>query len=300
MKQVLKQIAYSPLLQWLCRVLLRISLKGLSFKSDSRNRVVYQELIRACIRILRNASDQDNHDIVLISGERGALLFIKERLGSQPIVFDVGANQGQYSNLVLSIMPGASVYSFEPSSSTFAILLKNIGQHENVHLFNYGLGNTAGRTILYSDIVGSGLASVYPRNLEHFGKRLERKEEVVLTTLDEFCFEHSISAIDFLKLDVEGNEYDVLLGAKRMIDSASIACIQFEFGGCNIDSRTYFQNFFYLLNPKYHLFRLLPSALLPVQSYREEEEVFMTTNYLALLRKRFDGCNQQLRFEMRV
>ena len=50
--------------------------------------------------------------------------------------------------------------------------------------------------------------------------------------------------IDLLKLDVEGNE---LLALKGLSDSIEyIKIIQFEFGGSNIDSRTYFQDFYYL------------------------------------------------------
>ena len=88
-----------------------------------------------------------------------------------------------------------------------------------------------------------------------------------------------------LKLDVEGHELKVLNGAHSLINSNSIDFIQFEFGGCNIDSRTYFQDFFYLLNPYYEIYRLVKDGIVLIEHYEERHEVFVTTNYLAISRK---------------
>jgi hypothetical protein len=82
-------------------------------------------------------------------------------------------------------------------------------------------------------------------------------------------------------MDVEGNELNILNGAKRMIENDSIDFIQFEFGGCNIDSRTFFQDFFYLLKERYRIYRILKNGLYPIDSYSEKYEIFITTNYLA-------------------
>ena len=67
-----------------------------------------------------------------------------------------------------------------------------------------------------------------------------------------------------------------------MLESRAIAIIQFEFGNCNIASRTYFQDFYYLLEPNYRIYRILGHGLRPVRGYRESQEVFLTTNYLAV------------------
>src|SRR5205823_468681 len=92
---------------------------------------------------------------------------------------------------------------------------------------------------------------------------------------------------DFLKLDTEGHELSVLRGAEEMIGAGAIGSLQFEFGGCNIDSRTYFQDFFYLLDGRYFVYRILSRGLARVRRYTEMDEVFTTTNYVALSRARF-------------
>jgi len=66
-----------------------------------------------------------------------------------------------------------------------------------------------------------------------------------------------------------------------MLHSGSIDFIQFEFGGCNIDSRTYFQDFYYLLKDNYKIYRIVKDGIYPINQYREMYEAFITTNYLA-------------------
>jgi hypothetical protein len=85
-----------------------------------------------------------------------------------------------------------------------------------------------------------------------------------------------------LKLDIEGHELKALNGATQMINSKKIDVIQFEFGGCNIDSRTYFQYFFYLLKDNYYIYRILKDGLFEMPTYKKTYEIFITINYLAV------------------
>jgi hypothetical protein len=82
-------------------------------------------------------------------------------------------------------------------------------------------------------------------------------------------------------MDVEGNELKVLNGSKGMLNEGKIDFIQFEFGGCNIDSRTYFQDFFYLLKERYRIYRIIGDGLYEIRQYREQFEIFTTTNFFA-------------------
>lgn len=201
------------------------------------------------------------------------------------LVFDVGANLGGWALAVLARLEGrARLFCFEPSPSTFAALRQNAGRRANVELLDFGLGDREGSVELLSDATFSGLASVYRRRLDHVGVSLDRSEPVRLRRLDDFCREREIDHIDFLKLDVGGHELKVLEGAGSLLEGAAIDYIQFEFGGCNIDSRTYFQDFFYALHPRYRLHRMLRDGLVPIEHYRETQEIFVTTNFLAISR----------------
>jgi len=113
---------------------------------------------------------------------------------------------------------------------------------------------------------------------------MELTEKVQIQTLDDFCAEKGIEHIHYLKMDVEGHELSVLQGGREMLAKGAIDWIQFEFGGCNIDSRTYLRDFFELLTPYYDIYRLLRNGFRPIRRYHETYEIFTTTNFIAIRR----------------
>jgi FkbM family methyltransferase len=196
------------------------------------------------------------------------------------LVIDVGANRGAWTREALTAFPKCHVHAFEPSKSAFRALSSSLGSEPRVSLWNAGLGATEGTATLYADKEASELASFTRRRLDHFGIDFDIEEQVRVTTLPSWLAESGATRIDVLKLDTEGHELEILESAATVLDR--IAVIQFEFGGCNIDTRTFLQDFWYLLTSVgYRLYRLGPSGLTPVEHYRETDEVFVTTNYFA-------------------
>ena len=156
---------------------------------------------------------------------------------------------------------------------------------ENIRLNNFGMSDAAGEMTLFSDREKSGLASLYQRQLDYFGIDFSKKETVILSTIDNYCNENKIDRIDLLKLDVEGHELKILKGASQMLAKNKISNIQVEFGGCNLDSRTYFRDFWNLLHEKFHIFYILRDSLLEIERYQETLEIFTTTNFFFHLRQ---------------
>lgn len=219
------------------------------------------------------------------TGELFALQYVSKKLEKEQslVLFDVGANVGTYSKLLFDVFGRkAKIYSFEPSEKTYELFLETTKNIDTVIPNNFGFSDKEYCESLFTNVAGSGLASVYKRRLDHFEIVLDEVEEIRLSTVDTYCAENGISRIHFLKLDVEGHEVNVLNGAGKMIDNKRIDFIQFEFGGCNIDSRTYFQDFFYLLKNNYIIYRILKDGLHEIVSYKETDEIFITTNYLAV------------------
>ncbi|GAB3693541.1 FkbM family methyltransferase [Spirosoma flavus] len=217
------------------------------------------------------------------SGEARVIDYIYKKLSKQECVtiFDVGANVGEYVILLERHFESASIYCFEPSINTYSKLLTNTKEFDNIKYYNFGFGSHSEKVTLFSEKNESALASLYNRKLDHFNIEMSYCEEVDLRTVDEFCQDNFIDHIHFIKIDVEGHEIQVLQGAKQMIDAGKIDFIQFEFGGCNIDSKTYFQDFFYQLKDKYTIYRIVQNGLHKIDAYREDYELFLTTNFLA-------------------
>jgi len=205
-----------------------------------------------------------------------AIGFIQSQPSDEIVVLDIGANVGNYSKAILDLRPNAKIFAFEPSSFARKLLEDNFPNEKRVDIFPFALSSSSGKAVLWSDKAGSGLGSLTKRRLDHFNIN----EEIQLLTLDEWNLNRSVKP-DLIKIDVEGHELDVLMGGEGILKDTKI--VQFEFGGCNIDSRTYFQDFWYFFSSRdFSIYRISPSGPIPIANYDEEDEYFKTTNYLAV------------------
>ncbi|MFN6946601.1 MAG: FkbM family methyltransferase [Cytophagaceae bacterium] len=217
--------------------------------------------------------------------ESGELWIVKNVLKGKinGVIFDIGANEGHYSLSLSNIIGERSkIYCFEPSKKTFEKLKRNVSHIDGIILNNLGFGDKEQKLILYHTSESTGLSSLYGNNpLTEFTE----EEEINLSTITGFCNSNRISEIDFLKVDVEGHEYNVLLGATEMIRERRIKFIQFEMGECNIVSRTFFRDFYELLKDNYIIYRVLPDGIREIKHYKTIHEIFACINYLAVARK---------------
>jgi hypothetical protein len=102
-----------------------------------------------------------------------------------------------------------------------------------------------------------------------------------MITVDSYC-ENKIDRIDFMKIDVEGHEFEVLKGAVNMINDSRVSMIQFEFNEFNIFSKTFFRDYYRILKD-YKLYRIMPqNRLLPMGEYDSSHEIFRYQNILAI------------------
>lgn len=217
------------------------------------------------------------------SGELSVLKLVKKRISQcnkQSVLFDVGANIGNYSKLLNDQFNrhNVKIYAFEPSRGTFDTLKENISLFTKVECMNLGFGNKEEDLELFKSNEGSDLASLYDRGIT------DTIEIVKITTIDTFCKKNQIEKIDFLKIDIEGNEYKCLQGAKDLLSKRKIKFIQFEFGKSNVNARVFFKDIYVLLSEySFIIYRVLKDGLEPIEEYNETLEIFYTTNYLAVL-----------------
>jgi FkbM family methyltransferase len=199
------------------------------------------------------------------------------------LLIDIGGNRGAYSQEFLSRFPDAEIHIFEPSSYNVKLLGTLFSSYPAVNVVGCALSDASGKLVLYSDIPGSGLGSLSKRRLDHFGIDMNEEEEVAVMRFDEYWKSYAPShpVIDYVKIDVEGHELSVLKGFGDFLEKVRL--VQFEFGGCNIHTRTYFQDFWYFFASKnFSLHRIAPRGAVAVTSYREADEFFATTNYIAI------------------
>lgn len=153
---------------------------------------------------------------------RGYDLFydLKQIIPNPSVVMDIGANVGQSAATYLANFPTAKVYSFEPVEATFAEMLKRVGSNHQGRFFpvQIAFGSAPGRVRMNT---GEGTSDMF-----HIAE--DGNEEVDLTTVDAFIAD--IPFVDFIKIDAEGFDLEVLKGAVESLKAKKIGAIQVEAG----------------------------------------------------------------------
>jgi len=206
-------------------------------------------------------------------------------LGSMPsLVLDIGANKGYWTKFLLANCPATVVHAFEPQPVCADEIEEQYRGRSNVIIHRNAVSNVETMQPLFFDFDGSGLASLSHRKLEHLGIDFSKSLNVKTIVLDDFLREQGIVQIDIIKIDVEGYELAVFEGMKNTLaGSKPPKVIQFEFGGCNIDTRTFFRDFYLLFVDRYDIYRQTPFGLTRINTYRETDECFRTTNFFLKL-----------------
>jgi FkbM family methyltransferase len=143
------------------------------------------------------------------------------------VVFDVGANIGQTVLKWNKFFPKATYHCFEPVKGTFDTLKRNTTSLTNVTYHHCALGaETKKETItLFEDS--------RMNTLQESKGDPDRKlgiEEIKIFRVDEICEAHGIKKIDFMKIDTEGFDIEVLKGSQSMLKNFGISFIQVEAG----------------------------------------------------------------------
>ncbi len=249
---------------------------------------VIQKLLEENIRTTQYFMGIGSGHTTQSSGEHAVFRALEKRFEPPYCIFDIGANTGQFLGLAKRTIRAEdyAIHCFEPGTATFQTLSDSAELDDRVKLNRSAIGKSRGEAVLHSDSAQSQLASLTKRNLDHCGIDFNRSEVVSVETIDNYCADNGIDHIHLLKIDIEGHELDALAGAESMLNAKEIDIITFEFGGCNIDTRTYFQDFWYFFERlNLSLFRMTPSGyLFPIRKYKELHEQFRTVNYIAMPR----------------
>ncbi len=209
---------------------------------------------------------------------------LSRRVKDEPgVLFDIGANVGNYSLYLGDLFPSAQIHSFEPNPSSFQQLAINTGGSPNIVIHNLGIGKEISQLALhtYSGHPSSEHATMFKEVMTEQHGSTECIELLVdVTDLDSFCNKNNINKIDFLKIDTEGFELSVLQGATNLINARAIDVIQFEFNEMNIYSRVFLHDFYRLLGG-YSFYRLKAEHLIPLGKYDSKNEIFKFQNIIA-------------------
>lgn len=144
-------------------------------------------------------------------------------------IIDCGASVGHTIAWYHSGYPNANIYAFEPGPSPWAVLcegtnLQGLQYSRQLHLEHRALWSHSGEVEFRCGHPNSGTASVYYAQ----GWPNEEVIKVPCITLDEYADQQGLKHIDILKMDVQGGEREVLIGAQKLLEQKRIGLIVTE------------------------------------------------------------------------
>ena len=148
-------------------------------------------------------------------------------------VLDVGANRGQFAQVISTVLPDVPVYSFEPLPDCFDALVRLSRTYPSIRGFQVAVGDKAGTVTMFRNAYSDSSSLRAMRELHKqqfpFTAKPETEVEVQVVTLDDACRGLALGSRPFLKIDVQGFEEKVILGADAVLAMAVAAVIEVSF-----------------------------------------------------------------------
>jgi FkbM family methyltransferase len=210
----------------------------------------------------------------------GEAWFVRHVLAptSPAMCVDVGANLGDYSRMLLT-ETDAEVIAFEPLVECQPVLDVLAKEHEGrLVVVAEAVGAQAGvMTIHYGDKSALASLSEEVSGIGYVAEVNVRTAPVTVTTLDEHLAD--IPRVDFLKIDTEGFEYEVLTGAQDLLHTRRPRYVQIEMNLHQLYRGHTLHSIGALLKG-YAPFQLLPRGMRPVDLDRPEANTFAYGNFV--------------------
>ncbi len=193
------------------------------------------------------------------------------------VALDVGANIGSYSAKLATCLSHATIYAFEPARASFSALKQTASRFAEIIVpINAAVSDYDGTATLFSHKPLSETATLEKTILG----TPALSESVAVRTIDSVVAEYNLTRVDFIKIDTEGFEREVLRGAQETLRTLKPSYIQFEFNIMHLYRHVTLLELTELL-PGYDFYRLLPHGEIRIDPKRYTSNVFMFSNIVA-------------------
>lgn len=222
------------------------------------------------------------------NGERRLLEAVAGTAGTGFTALDVGSFAGEWTRAALDRRPDASVHCFEVVEHVYERLRVNLADEPNVVVNNIGLWSTSGT--LTGNFVGDlpTMSSLVPAVWRWTGNWGSPDAEritfdIATETGDDYCARAGIEHIDFLKVDVEGGEFDVICGFDGLFRRGGVDLVQFEYGPLTIAGRRSLQDYHAVFaEAGMVLGKIYPNHVQLYESYYLGLDDFRWSNYVGV------------------
>jgi len=167
---------------------------------------------------------------MLDDNEKQMIIGLFPFLSKEPVVFDIGSNKGHFADVFLGeYKDDCMLFLFEPNSKLLSFTEIKYEYQKNIIYENLAAYKSEGEVSFhFFENFNNELSSIYPDENNWQGLPMQTKN-VASISMDAYCKRHQIDIIDYLKIDCEGGDVDVLEGCKELMKSGSIKVIQIEY-----------------------------------------------------------------------
>jgi FkbM family methyltransferase len=147
-------------------------------------------------------------------------------------VLDIGANTGQFTKTISSLLPTANIYSFEPLPDCFEKLQEFASKHSNIKAFNTGIGDRSGLMCFEKNAFSASSSFLKMTNTHNEAFPFTKKSstvEVKISKLDDVCENLALGSSLFIKIDVQGYEDKVLKGGEKTVKKSKLVIVETSF-----------------------------------------------------------------------
>lgn len=163
--------------------------------------------------------------------EKKAVIDLFPFMGQNPIVFDCGANKAEWSDIVINEFgDNCTVHVFEPNKKLLSFIeIKYEYKNNIIYRPDVVYKKEVGQIpFYYFENFNNELSSLYNGGSRWDGLPVKEGESVAYS-LDYYCQHYKINKVDYIKIDVEGADMDVIFGCNKLMQQDIIGIIQIEY-----------------------------------------------------------------------
>src|SRR5262249_20120820 len=261
---------------------IRLNFRIKRFAREHRRSRFVRLIARQCEKVLFGFYNESFFEFTK-NGEARVIDATVAARGADPfVVFDVGANRGEWAKTVLARRPDAVVYCFEIVPATATLLREAFADHPTVRVCEYGLSSSPGEIEVFKNQDHDEISAITPL----YGEPRGTGYDAVATRVDTgdlLMRREGLSRLDLLKIDVEGHEIEVLSGFRDTLASTERRprVIQFEYGITWLPPRHTLMEAYEMLRASgYIVGRLYPDGV-DFKPYSIWDDHFRMGNYIA-------------------
>lgn len=196
------------------------------------------------------------------------------------VIFDIGANKGEWSRLVSQMNPSCIIHAFEIVPSTYEELLRSTRNLANVERNNYGLSDKEGVLSVSLGRDSSTATGCRIRTMRFHNEYYYKEIRCKVRKASDYMNERNLKFIDYAKIDVEGMDFRVIKGFGNQLPK--VRALQFEYGIFNISSHDLLADFYRHLNKYGFVVGKIFPRCVKFCEYHFDMENFHGSNYIAV------------------